>query len=94
MSGAMVEIGRLSIVLHGVSAAIAETAVGGLEAALRRRLDVMRIADSRAVPALHVDAFDLPPDADATTLRELLAERLVQAIGGDDTPPQEPEEGG
>ena len=94
MSGAMVEIGRLNIALHGVSAAIAEAAVGGLEAALRRRLDILRIAGSRDVPALQVDAFDLPPDADATALRELLAERLVQAIGDADAPAQMPEEEG
>lgn len=94
MSAATVEIGRLSIVLHGVSAAIAEAAVGGLEAALRRRLDAMRIAGSRDVPALQIDALDLPPDADATALRELLAERLVQALGGADAPSPEPEEGG
>jgi hypothetical protein len=93
MSGAMVEIGCLNIALHGVSAAIAEAAVGGLEAALRRRLDVLRIAGSRDVPALQVDAFDLPPDADATALRELLAERLVQAIGDADAPPLEQEGG-
>ncbi len=71
MSGAMVEIGRLSIALHGASAAGRRVRVGGLEAALRRRLDVLRIAGSHAVPDLIVDAFDSRRrDADATALRE------------------------
>jgi hypothetical protein len=92
MSSVMVEIGRLNIALHGVSAEIAEAAVGGLEAALRRRVDALRIARSHAVPAMRVDALDLPPGTDAAALRDLLAERLVQAIGDTRRPAQEQEE--
>lgn len=81
MSGAMVEIGRLGITLHGVSADIAEAAVGGLEAAFRRRLGALRGGRLLDIPTLRIDALKLPPDADAAALRDLLAERLVQALG-------------
>ena len=81
MSGAMVEIGRLDITLHGVSADIAEAAISDLESALRRHLDAVHLYRTRDVPALHIDRLDLPPQTDAAALRELLAERLIQALG-------------
>jgi hypothetical protein len=81
MSGVMVEIGRLDIALHGVSADIAEAAVSGLESALRRRLDALHLYRTRDVPALRIDALDLPPQTDAAALRDLLAERLIEALG-------------
>lgn len=90
MSGSMVEIGRLDITLHGVSADIAEAAVSGLESALRRRLGALRGGRLLDVPTLRIDALDLPPEADAAALRDLLAERLVQALG--DTRTERPEE--
>jgi hypothetical protein len=91
MSSAMVDIGRLNVALHGVSAEIAEAAVAGLESALRRRLGSLHVNRALDVPALRVDALDLPPEADAAALRELLAERLVQAIG-DTRPPMREED--
>lgn len=81
MSSAMIDIGRLTIALHGVSAEIAEAAVAGLEAALRRRLGSLRLGQSFAVPALRIDAGDLPPEADAVALRDLIANRLVTELG-------------
>ena len=81
MNGAMVEIGRLNIALHGVSTDLAAAAVNGLESALRRRLDALRLYRTRDVPALHIDALDLPPHTDAAALRELLADRLIHALG-------------
>jgi hypothetical protein len=91
MSGAMIEIGRLSIALHGVSAEIAEAAVAGLESALRRRLGSLRAGRSFAVPTLRVDAVDLPSDVDAAALRDLIADRLVETLG-DGAAPQQQEE--
>ena len=82
-SGAMVEIGRLNITLHGISATVAEAAVGGLEDALRRRLGALRVGRPLDLLALTIDAMDLPPDADAAALRELLDEALsLLAIDG------------
>lgn len=80
MSGRRVDIDRVGIVLHGVSAELAESAAAGLEGALRRRLGALHVSRSLDVPALRIDALDLPPQADASVLRDLLAERLVQAI--------------
>ena len=80
MSGGAVDIGRLNITLHGVSADIAEAAVAGLEAALTRRLVALRLNRTLDVPALRIDPLDFPPQADAAVLRELIAERLVEAI--------------
>lgn len=91
MSGALIEIGRLEIAIHGVSAEIAEEAVAGLDSALRRRLGSSRAGRSFAVPALRLDAIDLPPATDAAALRELMADRLVEAIG-DEPAPQQVEE--
>jgi len=91
MSGTMVDIGRLNIALHGVSAEIAEAAVAGLEAALRRRLGSLRPSQSFAVPSLRVDAGDLPPEADAAALRDLIATRLVAALGDRAAPVQDEE---
>lgn len=81
MSGAIVDIERLNIALHGVSAEIAEAAVAGLETALRRRLGATHMTRALDVPALRVDALDLPPGTDSAALRDLLADRLVQALG-------------
>jgi hypothetical protein len=91
LSGATVEIDRLNIALHGVSADIAEAAVAGLGPALRRRLGSLRTGRSFAVPALRIDAIDLPPGIDAAALRELIADRLVEAIDNR-TAPQQVEE--
>jgi hypothetical protein len=91
MSGATVEIGRLSIALHGVAAEIAEAAVAGLDSALRRRLGSLRARRSFTVPELRVDAADLPSEADAAALRDLIVDRLVEVLG-DRAAPQQQEE--
>lgn len=76
----MVDIERLSITLHGVSADLAQGAVHGLEAAVQRRIGGLRIDRAGNVSEIHVGPFDLPRGADATALRSLIAERLVEAI--------------
>ena len=90
MRGVMVEIGRLNIALFGVSADTAEAAVAGLDAALRRRVGSLPAGQTFVVPELRIGSVDLPPDADAAALRELIADRLVDAIG--DAAPQQVEE--
>jgi len=76
----MLDIGRLSITLHGVSADLAEAAASGLEDALRRRLGGLRLDRAGSVPELRLDALDLPRRVDAAVLRELIAAHLVEAI--------------
>ena len=81
MSGMTIEIDRLEIVLHGVSAVVAEEAVAGLEGALRRRLGSVRGAvTAHAVPQLRIGPLDLPQATGAAALRELVAERLLETL--------------
>ena len=76
----MLDIGRLSIALHGVSADLAEAAASGLEDALRRRLGGVRLDRAGSVPELRIGPLDVPHRADAATLRELIAAHLIEAI--------------
>ena len=81
MSGMTIEIDRLEIVLHGVSTLVAEEALADLEGALRRRLGWLRGSVTAAsVPQLRIGPLDLPRAADAAALRELVAERLLEAL--------------
>ena len=81
MSGMTIEIDRLEIVLHGVSAVVAEEAVAGLEGELRRRLGSLRGAvAAHAVPQVRIGPLDLPRAPDAAALRELVAERLLETL--------------
>lgn len=77
------EIDRIRIALHGVSAELVEAAVSGLEAELGRRLGGLG-SGSRlqpldigelAIGPLHSDTV-----LDAGALRGVIAERLVEAI--------------
>ena len=86
----MLDIDRLSITLHGVSADLAAAAVAGLEDALQRRLGGLRLDRAGFRRDLHIGPLDLPDRADAATLRELIAERLLEAIERE--PASEPEE--
>lgn len=76
----MLDIERLSITLHGVSADLADAAASGLEDALQRRLGGLRLDRAASLPDLRIGPLDLPHRADAAALRELIAERLVEAI--------------
>ena len=75
-------IGRVQIALHGVSAQIAQEAVAGLEGELRNRLGILSVygmagADMGEL-ALNPVHSTVVLDADA--LRALIAERLADAI--------------
>ena len=81
MSAPDVDIGRLTVAVHGVSALVAEQALAGLEDELRRRLGSLHGSwETAAIPALRVGPLDLPPGANAAALRHLVAERLLQAV--------------
>ena len=82
MSRVSIDVGRLDLALHGVSAAVAEAAVEGLEGALRRRLGALppdrRGAFEQADLAL--GALESGSALDAGALRGIIADRLVEAI--------------
>jgi hypothetical protein len=81
MSAMTIEIDRLELVLHGVSAPLAADAAAGLESVLRRRLGRARgSVTATSVPQLRIGPLDLPPAADEAALRELVAERLLDAL--------------
>ena len=75
-------IGRIQIALHGISAQVAEQALAGLDDALRRRLDVLQI---HGVAGMDMGELSLSPVhseavLDASALRGLIVERLCDAI--------------
>jgi hypothetical protein len=78
----MIDIDRLSIRVHGVPGGLVEEAVAGLEGELRRRLGGRRGSLLSAVPTLSIGPLDLPARADAAALRDLLADRLLDAVLG------------
>lgn len=86
----ILDIGRLSITLHGVAPDLAAAAVSGLEDALQRRLGGLRLDRAGFRPELRIGPFDLAERADAAALRDLIAARLVEGI--DRMPAGEPEE--
>jgi hypothetical protein len=82
MSIVNLDIDRLSLSLHGVSAGIAQEAVADLAQELRRRLSSL---PPQTLPSLDAGTLALGPlhvdnTLDATALRGLIADRLVQAL--------------
>jgi len=77
-----VDINRVYIALHGVSPLVVETAVGGLEVELKRRLGQL---PGWSGASLDIGDLSLGPVhketvLDAATLRDIIADRLVCAI--------------
>jgi hypothetical protein len=100
MSTLRLQLDRLDIRLHGVSAAVAERAVAGLAEALQSRLQGVTPG---AAPMIDLGGLELAPlqlDAgvDADGLRALLAERigsaLQRSVEGGGGGPTEPSTGG
>ncbi|MBB3191873.1 hypothetical protein [Halomonas cerina] len=88
MSNVDLQLERLQISLHGVSAEVAESAMTGLDEELRRRLGGLSAADlplsdqaELALGAIHVQGR-----IDPAALRGLIAQRLVASLrqGGQD----------
>src|SRR5688572_5014687 len=82
MSNVNLDIDRLSISLHGVSAGVAQEAVADLAQELRRRLASL---PPQSLPSLDMGGLAVGPlnasgTLDATSLRDLIADRLVQAL--------------
>ncbi len=77
-----INIGRLVVALHGVSAAVVEEAAAGLEAELSRRLGTIPWGDMAAFDVGDLSVGPLRADSvlDAAALRGIIADRLVQAL--------------
>lgn len=79
---ASIDIDRLSLALHGVSAEIAEAAIAGLAPELRRRLGNLteRSLVTGDLGVVHVGPILDQATLDVAALRALIAERLVLAL--------------
>lgn len=77
-----VDLGRVTLSLHGVSAQMAEEAVDGLGEELRRRLGALALGDVASFDCaeLALAPFTAPTVLDAGALRGMIAERLTAAI--------------
>jgi len=78
-----IELNRLNINLYGVSAQIIEAAVEGLDAELRRRLGKRKFGlglNSLDVGELSLTPLNLTSTLDAAGLRDLIADRLLDAL--------------
>jgi hypothetical protein len=76
------DIDRVAIALHGVSAQVAEAALAGLEVELRRRLGSLtaRTLVSGDLGFVQIGPITSRNVLDAAALRGLIAERLVWAL--------------
>lgn len=92
MSEAKMNIDKLIISLHGVSAIIAEEALSGLAGELRRRFNEFQLQDLvlRDLNNLSLSPIRVESVLDAGTLRGIIADRLIESITH---ARQEPEDG-
>ena len=81
MSAVQIDLDRIDISMHGVSADLAQAAVDGLGAALSQRLKGMhwtgRLPGSSE---LSLEATQIRPDASVAEVRALLVEQIATAI--------------
>lgn len=77
-----IDINRLTINLHGISAMLAEQAVNGLEQELQRRLGVLAKGELSDfdIGDLSLGPIHSTTQLDAAALRSLLVERLITQI--------------
>ena len=82
MSGARVDIDRLRVAVHGVPTPVVEAAIGGLAEEVRRRIGAVASSEWRGFGAAETAITPVHSKAvlDAATLRQILADRLVQAM--------------
>ncbi len=84
MSGTPLNIERVRIVLHGISAEIAEEAVAALPEDLRRRLGRLPLGVDAVggLGQITVGPIEVSRALDGAALRHLIAERLADVVGG------------
>lgn len=85
MSSYQINIERLNVTLHGVSATVAEQASHDLEAELKRQLGAVRVSQRGATDPgfLDLGPIQVEPNTDGATLRSLIAERLSAVLQGE-----------
>lgn len=76
------DISRVKVALHGISAQVVEEATSDLESELKRRLGVLPVGDMASINISELAIGPVPCSAvlDAETLRCIIAERLAQGI--------------
>lgn len=77
-----IEIGRIQIALHGVSAQVVEEAAVGLDEELRRRLGVIPQNDMVTfdMGELAIGSVESEATLDVAALRGIIADRMAQVI--------------
>ena len=82
MSRYRLNIERINVSLHGVSAAVVEQASENLESELKRRLGTIRVSQRGAADPgfLNLGPIHVEPSADGAALRGLIAERLTAEL--------------
>ncbi len=82
MSRYRINIERVNVSMHGVSAAIVEQTTRNIEKELRRQLGQLRIsAGNKAdIGSLDLGSLNIESGTDGDALRSLIAERLSAAL--------------
>ena len=82
MSRFQINIERINVSLHGVSAAVVEQASQNLEAELKRQLGTIRVSQrGSADPGfLNLGPIHIEPATDGAILRSLIVKRLSAAL--------------
>ena len=82
MSRYRINIERINVSMHGVSATIVEQATQNFEAELRRQLGAVRLSQGNDVDleSLDLGPINIESTTDGETLRGLIAERLSAAL--------------
>lgn len=82
MSRYRVNIERVNVSMHGVSAAIVEQTTQNFETELKRQLGSVRLSQGNAVDlkSLDLGPINIESGTDAETLRSLIAEHLSTAL--------------
>ncbi len=91
-----IDVSRIRIALHGISAQVVEAAAWGLEAEIKRRLGSLprgRVA-SVDIGELSIGPVHGEGVLDAAALRNVIAQRLVAAIESKRTEPGDTGKGG
>ena len=91
-----IDVNRIQVALHGISAQMAEAAASTLNIEIKRRLTGLSRGD---IARLDVGELSLGPVhaegvLDAAGLRSLIAERLVAAIQSGQSVPEDTGKGG
>ena len=94
-----VDIDRLNISLHGLSAQLIEEATQGLDKELSRHLGMRGLGqhlstapDNIQIDQVRLDSIHIDNSIDSATLRVLIAERLLEAIDVQQSAPSSTEE--